>query len=160
MPQNGIRAQGIVELAKSIGTSANLRFLNLNDNTFTVTGARAMARAIRNIECCLEVVDFGDCLCRSGAIDIIEAIADNHSETIQVSLIQLSINTRFKKIDLTGNELTRDQAMTIIDICAEFPNIESLKLGLNSYGSQFQEILDYIQNEENGLGFVDLGEEE
>jgi Ran GTPase-activating protein 1 len=84
LPQNGIRVEGIGELAKCVGTSSNLKTLNLNDNTFTTVGARVMARAIRNIESCLEVVDFGDCLCRVGAIDIIEALVDNHSETIQV----------------------------------------------------------------------------
>lgn len=84
LPQNGIRVDGIAELAKSIGTSTNLKILNLNDNTFTAVGARVMARAIRNIENCLEIVDFGDCLCRGGTIDIIEALVDNHSESIQV----------------------------------------------------------------------------
>lgn len=88
MPQNGIRLQGIGELAKSIGTSENLRVLNLNDNTFTAAGARAMARAIGNIENSLETVDFGDCLCRSGALDIVESIVTNHVETIQVKILK------------------------------------------------------------------------
>lgn len=146
LPQNGIRAQGIVELAKCVGTLSSLKVLNLNDNTFTAVGAHAMARAIRNIENCLEEVDFGDCLCRSGAVDIIEAILDNHTDTIQC-------------IDLTGNELTPDQACTIIDICAELPNINHLKLGLNCYGSAFTEVLEYSPDGSN-VDFVDLGDED
>ncbi|KAI6190391.1 hypothetical protein M3Y97_00112600 [Aphelenchoides bicaudatus] len=156
LPQNGIRVGGIAELARSkyylydhrrIGTSQNLKVLNLNDNTFTARGARVMARAIRNIESCLEVVDFGDCLCRAGAIEIIEALADNHSETIQV-------------IDLSGNELTPDQACTIIDICSEMQAIQHLKLGLNCYGSSYESVLNYLPDGVDNVDFVDLGDED
>ena len=76
--------KGICELAKGIGQNAQLKVLNLNDNTFTAQGAVAMSRAIRNIQHCLRSVDFGDCLCREGALEIIEAISDNHYDTIHV----------------------------------------------------------------------------
>lgn len=161
LPQNGIRKEGIVELARSIGTSENLKILNLNDNTFTSAGAKAVARAIRNTNDCLEDVDFGDCLCRDGAIDIIEAIVDNHPETIQASVrLIVWANMFFQVIDLTGNELVPDQAHTIIDICAGLPNIQHLKLGLNCYGSKFKSVCNYVPSGYDSVDFVDLGDEE
>jgi len=43
MPQNGINPPGITALAQCFAFNTNLKFLNLADNTFTVTGAQAMA---------------------------------------------------------------------------------------------------------------------
>ncbi|XP_048467031.1 ran GTPase-activating protein 1-like [Rhincodon typus] len=51
MPQNGITHQGISALALSFTKNANLRVLNLNDNTFTETGAIYMA------EVCLHLLE-------------------------------------------------------------------------------------------------------
>lgn len=61
---------------------------------------------------------------------------------------------------MTGNELTPDQAMAIMDLCAELPYIRSLKLGLNCYGSQFQSVTEYIPDGLSHIDFVDFGEEE
>ena len=44
MPQNGINHKGISALADAFSQSPNLKILNLNDNTFTEKGARAMAK--------------------------------------------------------------------------------------------------------------------
>jgi len=44
MPQNGINHQGIAALAGAFECNKNLRILNLNDNTFTVKGAKSMAQ--------------------------------------------------------------------------------------------------------------------
>ncbi|KAI6212744.1 hypothetical protein M3Y94_00064900 [Aphelenchoides besseyi] len=146
LPQNGFRSAGIVDLADGIGECYVLEHLNLNDNTFTKRGAISMAKAIRKIENCLKVVDFGDCLCRGGTVDIVEAIADNHSDTIE-------------EINLTGNELTPDLGRRIIEVCVEFPNLKSLSLGLNCYGSEYNEIFEFIK--ENGASsYIVLGEEE
>lgn len=46
MPQNGINFEGISALAEAFSHNPNLRVLNLNDNTFTETGAKAMAKVI------------------------------------------------------------------------------------------------------------------
>lgn len=50
MPQNGIRAEGILELAKAVEASPYLKHLNLNDNTFGRKGALAMAKVCRGRE--------------------------------------------------------------------------------------------------------------
>ncbi|KAI6230780.1 hypothetical protein M3Y99_01022400 [Aphelenchoides fujianensis] len=89
--RTGFRVNGIVELAKGIGQCAQLEHLNLNDNTFTKNGARAMARALSNLENCLVHVDFGDCLCRAGAVDIMEALVNSHAETLEFGDVQAII---------------------------------------------------------------------
>lgn len=44
MPQNGICAKGISALSDAMTYNKGLRHLNLNDNTFTESGAQAMAK--------------------------------------------------------------------------------------------------------------------
>ncbi|KAI6230006.1 ATP synthase subunit beta [Aphelenchoides fujianensis] len=146
LPQNGIRVNGIVELAKGLGQCAQLEHLNLNDNTFTKNGARAMARALSNIENCLVHVDFGDCLCRAGAVDIMEALVNSHAETLEF-------------IDLTGNELTPDHAAQIIEMTADLPRLRMLNLGLNCFGSQFGDVQAIIE-ESDAAHYIDLGDED
>lgn len=46
MYQDGIRAEGIKALSKSFRYNPNLKIINLSDNTFTVSGARAMAKVV------------------------------------------------------------------------------------------------------------------
>ena len=43
MTQNGINHPGISALAKALAKNPNLQVLDLNDNTFTVKGAAAVA---------------------------------------------------------------------------------------------------------------------
>lgn len=43
MPQNGINPPGITALAHAFAFNTKLKHINLCDNTFTVTGALAMA---------------------------------------------------------------------------------------------------------------------
>ena len=56
MPQNGIYFEGLTALAAAFANNPNLRILNLNDNTFTDKGARAMAATLKklnNLEVCV-----------------------------------------------------------------------------------------------------------
>ena len=43
MPQNGIYHPGITALSEAFAKNPNMRHINLNDNTFTAVGAKAMA---------------------------------------------------------------------------------------------------------------------
>lgn len=88
MPQNGIRADGIAELAKAAKSNPHLRILNLNDNTFGDRGAIAMSRAVGTLPV-IEHIDFGDCLCRrKGSLAICRALAEAKS-VVQVSSVFL-----------------------------------------------------------------------
>lgn len=50
MHQNGIKAKGIEALASSFKCNPKLRVINLSDNTFTVVGALAMAKASFSVD--------------------------------------------------------------------------------------------------------------
>lgn len=74
MPQNGIVAKGVVELAKAIRFNPSLKRLCLGDNTFGEDGAIAMANALEGLTQ-LEVIDFSDCLCRNrGSMKIAQSL--------------------------------------------------------------------------------------
>ena len=47
MPQNGIRMDGISALVTGISECKGLEYLDLQDNTFGVSGSKTMARALR-----------------------------------------------------------------------------------------------------------------
>ncbi len=51
MPQNGISHTGITALAEAFTENKNLKKLNLNDNTFTEKGAKAMAKVKEQTKC-------------------------------------------------------------------------------------------------------------
>lgn len=55
MPQNGINHAGVTALATAMQHNADLRVLNLNDNTFTKRGAIAMAQVLRHQSLCHHV---------------------------------------------------------------------------------------------------------
>ena len=44
MPQNGINHPGITALSEAFKVNKNMRYINLNDNTFTEVGAKSMAK--------------------------------------------------------------------------------------------------------------------
>lgn len=74
MPQNGIRAEGIIKLAEAIRLNPALKRLSLGDNTFGEAGAMAMASALEKLTQ-LELLDFSDCLCRDrGSMRIAQSL--------------------------------------------------------------------------------------
>ena len=50
MPQNGIYHEGLAALADAFSHNPNMKILNMNDNTFTDKGARAMGQALRKLD--------------------------------------------------------------------------------------------------------------
>jgi Ran GTPase-activating protein 1 len=80
MPQNGIRAEGIIRLADAIRMNPELKKLNLGDNTFGEAGAIAMSSALATLSQ-LEMVDFSDCLCRNrGSMMIAQNLVESGSQ--------------------------------------------------------------------------------
>ncbi|KAH7729897.1 ran GTPase-activating protein 1-like isoform 2 [Aphelenchoides avenae] len=141
MPQNGIRADGIAELAKAVKNNPYLRILNLNDNTFGEKGAIAMSKAIGRLMA-IEHIDFGDCLCRRrGSLAICRALADAKS-VIQV-------------LNLSGNEIDYDTAEAIIEAVRRLPRIQKLILNTNNFGSEFSNLAELSRT----LPILDVGEE-
>uniref|UniRef100_A0A915EP04 Ran GTPase activating protein 1 n=1 Tax=Ditylenchus dipsaci TaxID=166011 RepID=A0A915EP04_9BILA len=141
MPQNGIKAEGIINLADAVRGSPYLKVLNLNDNTFGEKGAMAMAQAVSSLTS-LESVDFGDCLCRNKG-----------SKEICIKLVRSG--SALKQLNLSGNEITYDTAKELISQVKQIDSMESLKLGTNSFGGQFGE----LEVDSQTITFLDVGNE-
>uniref|UniRef100_A0A183CI02 Ran gtpase-activating protein n=1 Tax=Globodera pallida TaxID=36090 RepID=A0A183CI02_GLOPA len=141
MPQNGISADGIVKLSEAIRLNPALRYLNLGDNTFGESGANAMASALENLSG-LELVDFSDCLCRNrGSIRIAHSLVASKSP--------------LRELNLSGNEITIETAKEISRAMNNVTGIQLLKIGVNCFGSQFDDFLDFVQP----IAFIDAGTE-
>jgi Ran GTPase-activating protein 1 len=63
MPQNGIRPEGIATIVKGLRKNPNLEHLDLQDNTFTQKGSRALAAALPSWPK-LHTLNLSDCLLR------------------------------------------------------------------------------------------------
>lgn len=141
MPQNGIRAEGIILLTEAIKQNPSLKRLNLGDNTFGNPGAIGMAAVLKDLTQ-LEIVDFSDCLCR-----------DKGSMAIAHSLS--SSKCPLKELNLSGGEITTDAAKNIVKTLHTLTSLKSLKIGVNCFGSEFSSFLEFAEP----FGFVDPGTE-
>ncbi|CAD5222945.1 unnamed protein product [Bursaphelenchus okinawaensis] len=144
LAQNGIKKEGFVDLANGLQGCPNLRYLNLNDNTADVLGAKALANAIPSLQN-LEHVDIGDCLLRRGAVDVVAALAENC----------YGLTT----LDLSGSELTPRIADDIIEIIAgaeDLVQLRHVKMGLNCFGSEFDRLVEDTAD----MGIFDFGDPE
>lgn len=84
MPQNFIRHPGITALAEAFKHNTGLRVLNLNDNTFTWRGSKAMAAVLPLLQH-LTLINFGDCLVRTkGAQYLAQALSGGHNQLQEV----------------------------------------------------------------------------
>ena len=124
--QNGIRPEGIVSLAQGLSKCLKLKSLDLQDNTFTVKGSKAVSAAI---PCWLELnrLNIGDCLLSDeGCRLIIEKLvtspaaskllvlnlqyAEMEAETAKYLASNLSVFTSLEKLFLNGNSFAPDGA--------------------------------------------------
>lgn len=88
MPQNGIRMEGIEALAKGLAKNAKLEHLDLQDNTATRTGTRAIVRVLEQWPA-LRVLNLSDCLLgKAGGIALATALADGSNPKLEVLKIQ------------------------------------------------------------------------
>ena len=117
--QNGIRPEGIVALAQGLSKCLKLNSLDLQDNTFTTKGSKALAAVIpfwTELSC----LNIGDCLLGdSGCKEIISQLfsgsaaskltvlnlqyAEMESETAEYLASNISIFTSLEKLFLNGN---------------------------------------------------------
>lgn len=130
MPQNGIRPNGIENVADAFMNNKNLRIVSMNDNTFRKIGGDQMSKALTQLKK-LEYVNFGDCLLRSkGAVQIMRALVDNPNlKELILSFNEINaqagmeiadllnrnrkINANMKLIDLNGNKFGDEVKMEI-----------------------------------------------
>ena len=105
MVQNGIRQEGITHLLKTgLAHASELKVLDLQDNTFTAMGARALADVVHGWAS-LEELGVGDCLLSArGGVALGEALAKGKNGKLEVLRLQ------YNEIDSKGLKSLADAA--------------------------------------------------
>ncbi|KAJ2456047.1 Ran GAP Rna1 [Coemansia sp. RSA 2336] len=121
MPQNGIRPEGIAELIGGLAHNRELSVLDLQDNTFTHAGSKALAEALVKWEA-LEMLNVGDCLLgAAGGRLVVEALKHRHT---------------LKSVNLQFNEIENDGAVALSESLRALKAIESLELNGNRFDAE------------------------
>jgi len=90
MPQNGIRPEGIATIVKGLRNNAGLEVLDLQDNTFTQKGSRALAAALPSWPK-LHTLNLSDCLLRpKGGRSVMTTLANGSNP--QLASVKLQSN--------------------------------------------------------------------
>ncbi|RPB02370.1 RNI-like protein [Choiromyces venosus 120613-1] len=145
MVQNGIRQEGINTLLRS-GLSKNLglQTLDLQDNTFTVTGALALAAVVTNWSDLLEL-GVGDCLISArGGVLLGEALAQQKNKALK------TIRLQYNEIDVKGVEAIKKA------ITPALPKLQRLELNGNKF-SEEELVVEQMREifEDRGFGELD-----
>lgn len=145
MVQNGIRPEGIAKLLQNgLSHCAGLLHLDLQDNTFTATGARALATAVPGWPK-IEALCIGDCLLSArGGVLLGEAL-------------QLKKNPELKKLSLQYNEIDIKGARTIQAALADaLAKLEILEMNGNRF-SEDDPLVEELRGMflERGFGGLD-----
>lgn len=124
MPQNGIRQDGIVALAKGLAKCPGLRTLDLQDNAFNVDGSEdgsnAMAEALPSWPD-LETLDFSDCV-----------LSDDGKVPAVVSALAAGSNPKLRILQLQNNNLdAKTFALLSESVGSRLPQLMSLELQWN-----------------------------
>ncbi|ORZ35488.1 hypothetical protein BCR44DRAFT_1434330 [Catenaria anguillulae PL171] len=126
MPQNGIRPEGIATLVTSLTSSATLRVLDLQDNTFTKVGAKALANALAAWPR-LEVLHLGDCL-----------VGTKGTKLVMRALVKANVHLR--KLHLGFNEMNGEAASEVAKyVTALGEKLELLELNGNVFDGEGEE---------------------
>ena len=123
LPQNGIRPEGIVVLLlEGLIHCPDLEVLDLQDNTFSTRGARALAKALPHWPR-LRKLNVGDCLLKAkGSLAVVEALRQSE-------------HPHLESLNLQYNEMTEQGALALATILKKYPKLTHLELN----GNQFPE---------------------
>ncbi|OAD72355.1 hypothetical protein PHYBLDRAFT_88673, partial [Phycomyces blakesleeanus NRRL 1555(-)] len=144
MPQNGIRPEGIEILMGGLVQCKNLRHLDLQDNTFTAKGSRALASALVEWPL-LEVLNVGDCLLsKKGGLEVATSLNRGNNtglthlhlqyNEIQANAIEVlakAIRSHLKDLvhlELNGNRFDAEEKEleTLVEALKEWDHEEAL----------------------------------
>ncbi|KAF4948703.1 hypothetical protein FSARC_13668 [Fusarium sarcochroum] len=125
MVQNGIRQEGISHLlTEGLSHASELKVLDLQDNTFTVSGARALSKVVSNWTT-LQELGVGDSLLGpKGGVLVANALSKGKNAKLEILRLQFNEITAngikgfataakeglpaLKRIEINGNILTED----------------------------------------------------
>ncbi|KAM0343879.1 hypothetical protein ACHAPU_008148 [Fusarium lateritium] len=125
MVQNGIRQEGISHLlTEGLSHASELKVLDLQDNTFTATGAKALSKVVSNWTS-LQELGVGDSLLGAkGGVLVANALAKGKNAKLEILRLQFNEITAkgikafavaakdgmsgLKRIEINGNILTED----------------------------------------------------
>lgn len=125
MYQNGIRPEGIIKLAQSLAKCTRLRYVDLQDNTFTDSASRVFAAAIPNWTL-LETLNIGDCLLGAEGS---RAIIDNLCQG------EKPIAASIKSLNMQYGEMSELCAQCLADNLEKFASLQQLVLNGNSFSA-------------------------
>ncbi|KAL2444863.1 Ran GTPase-activating protein 1 [Exophiala dermatitidis] len=125
MTQNGIRPEGISHLISSgLSICSNLEVLDMQDNTFTLKGAQALAKAIKGWSGLKELGVGDDLLGGRGATKVFEALTSGNNKDIEIlrlqyndihpaglkALLQAAQDglPKLRRVELNGNKFEED----------------------------------------------------
>ncbi|KAI1336409.1 RNI-like protein [Xylariaceae sp. FL0016] len=125
MVQNGIRQEGISQLlSEGLNHATELRTLDLQDNTFTIMGARALAKVVPIWTSILELGIGDSLLGNKGSILLGNALAKGNNQKLEILRLQyndiLAAGVKslaaaakdalpaLKRIELNGNKFTEE----------------------------------------------------
>jgi Ran GTPase-activating protein 1 len=125
MTQNGIRQEGISHLLRSgLSHCQDLEVLDMQDNTFTVVGAAALAEVVPKWTKLKELGVGDDLLGASGSIKVFQALSKGETKELEILRLQFNdINSKgveslfqvakegtpkLRRVELNGNKFNED----------------------------------------------------
>lgn len=146
MVQNGIRQEGITHLlTNGLSHASKLNVLDLQDNTFTATGAKALSNVVGGwIE--LKELGVGDCLL-SGRGGVALATA-----------LQKGKNTKLEVLRLQYNEINSKGIKGLADAHTKLPALRRIELNGNQFDEEdeniekLREVLNERKEAADGVG--------
>jgi Ran GTPase-activating protein 1 len=146
MVQNGIRQEGITHLLKDgLSHASQLRVLDLQDNTFTALGARALSDVVGGWAQ-LQELGVGDCLLSGrGGVMLGKALQEGNNAKLEVLRLQ------FNEIDAKG-------VKWLADAHEKLPALRRVELNGNRFSEddegveKLREVLEARKEKADGVG--------
>jgi len=150
MPQNGIRMDGIANLARGLAHCPRLEYLDLQDNTFGEVGSVAMAKALPAWTE-LAFLNFSDC------------VLSNEGEGVSavIKTIASGSNPKLQTLQLQNNNMESGSFALLAKGVSKLSNLKTLELQWNEVDNEEDEnVQTLVQSLKQKGGKVLLNDEE